>query len=130
MKQTKRLMLYTAAAVAVGLAASGCGRIETAKQEVPVAAPEAGEPTPSASVFSLDDVANHATAEDCWMAIGGKVYDVTDYFGRHPGGDETLLLGCGLEATELFKTKPLGSGEDHLPATYDLLADYLIGELE
>lgn len=35
------------------------------------------------------------------MALGGVVYDVTDYVGKHPGGI-IILEGAGKDGTQLF----------------------------
>merc|ERR1712194_314815 len=35
--------------------------------------------------LSLDEVAKHATKEDCWVVIDGKVLDVTKFLPDHPG---------------------------------------------
>lgn len=53
--------------------------------------------------ISLEELAKHNNAESCWLAIDGKVYDVTDY--DHPGGKEMLMRGCGRDCSEIFKQK-------------------------
>lgn len=52
--------------------------------------------------FSLTDISTHDQQEDCWMAIGGKVYDATPWIPNHPGG-LIILKGCGIDATSLFQ---------------------------
>jgi cytochrome b involved in lipid metabolism len=79
-------------------------------------------------VFSLEEVAKHNTKEDCWLAIEGNVYNVTEFIPAHPGG-EALLQGCGTDATELFNTRPMGSGTPHSDKARDFLPDFFIGEL-
>ena len=39
--------------------------------------------------WSLADVASHTTPEDSWMAVRGKVYNVSPYLRYHPGGGRT-----------------------------------------
>lgn len=34
---------------------------------------------------SLEELKKHDKVEDCWMAIRGKVYNVTRYMDYHPG---------------------------------------------
>ncbi len=66
-------------------------------------ATEAAQPidlsnTPS---YSLADVSSHTSSSDCWMAIDGKVYDVTEYIasGQH---NPEIVRGCGLDASQMF----------------------------
>lgn len=39
---------------------------------------------------------------DIWMAIRGRVYNITPYMDFHPGGRDELLRGSGMDATALF----------------------------
>eukprot|EP00418_Pyrodinium_bahamense_P078095 CAMPEP_0179054772 /NCGR_PEP_ID=MMETSP0796-20121207/22959_1 /TAXON_ID=73915 /ORGANISM="Pyrodinium bahamense, Strain pbaha01" /LENGTH=207 /DNA_ID=CAMNT_0020751407 /DNA_START=130 /DNA_END=749 /DNA_ORIENTATION=- len=50
----------------------------------------------------MEEVAQHATAEDCWVTVDGSVYDVTKFLRVHPGGKGTLLAYAGKDATEAF----------------------------
>jgi predicted heme/steroid binding protein len=34
---------------------------------------------------SLAELAKHSEVGDCWMAVHGRVYDVTAYLDEHPG---------------------------------------------
>lgn len=79
--------------------------------------------------YTLDQIAQHATADDCWFAIEGKVYDVTSYIadGLHPG-EEAILLGCGKDATDLFNKRP-GDGEAHSDKARNFLPNFEIGTL-
>lgn len=54
--------------------------------------------------ISRAELARHCTADDCWMAIAGRVYDVTAYVPFHPGGRAELLRGAGGDATELVRS--------------------------
>jgi cytochrome b involved in lipid metabolism len=35
-------------------------------------------------ILTLQDVARHKTQDDVWLAIHGKVYDVTKFLDEHP----------------------------------------------
>lgn len=45
--------------------------------------------------YTWKDVAKHNMPGDVWVAIEGKVYDVTSWAERHPGGSEYIYLAAG-----------------------------------
>lgn len=49
-----------------------------------------------------DELRKHTSRDDLWMAVRGKVYDVTSYLRFHPGGIEELMRGAGEDATAIF----------------------------
>eukprot|EP00808_Paulinella_micropora_P010291 g60298.t1 len=51
---------------------------------------------------TMDEVAKHNTAEDCWVVLDGKVYDVTSLLSNHPGGNGILLAHAGKDVTDQF----------------------------
>jgi len=78
--------------------------------------------------YTIEGIANHSTRNDCWMAIDGKVYDVTNYIPMHPGG-AMILQGCGKDASNLFNSQS-GSGTSHSGKARMMLQRYLIGDLK
>lgn len=78
--------------------------------------------------FSISEVEQHDNEQNCWLAINGKVYDVAAFISGHPGG-QAILEGCGKDATELFETRPMGSGTPHSENAHSLLGQYYIGDL-
>ena len=54
-----------------------------------------GTPVVAVKRVSPAELAQHAGAGDCWMAIHGKVYDLTEFAKRHPGGDLINTIGGG-----------------------------------
>lgn len=45
------------------------------------------------------ELQEHASHKDCWLAIHGKVYDITNYLVDHPGGDDVMLEHAGMLVT-------------------------------
>ncbi|CAD8152664.1 unnamed protein product [Paramecium octaurelia] len=52
--------------------------------------------------LTIDEVAKHNTINSAWIVINSKVYDVTKYLNKHPGGQEELMKGVGTDGTALF----------------------------
>jgi cytochrome b involved in lipid metabolism len=50
----------------------------------------------------LSEVARHCVLEDCWVAVNGKVYDVTEFMDRHPGGPKVIRSWAGKDASKMF----------------------------
>eukprot|EP00051_Salpingoeca_urceolata_P006858 m.90769 g.90769 ORF g.90769 m.90769 type:complete len:540 (+) comp15018_c0_seq2:193-1812(+) len=51
-----------------------------------------------------EELAAHADPRqgDVWMALAGKVYNISPYLKFHPGGVDELLRGTGIDASKLF----------------------------
>jgi predicted heme/steroid binding protein len=92
-------------------------------------APSPGQepsPAPSPPADKFSELGNHNNPSDCWIAINGNIYDVTSYFGSHPGGDGMLGKYCGQDASSGFATKDKSPGQDHSAGAYSMLQPYLI----
>ncbi len=60
--------------------------------------------TQSSSVksYTIADVSKHTVATDCWSAINNKVYDLTQWINKHPGGSKAILSICGKDGSAAF----------------------------
>lgn len=70
------------------------------------------------------DVASHNSAKSCYVTIGTRVFDVTDFIGSHPGGEDLILEYGGKDVTEILKDEV---SHVHSEAAYEVLEDSLIG---
>lgn len=91
-------------------------------------------PTPvkKTLVLNMTEITKHNKSTDCWMLISGKVYDITSFFGSHPGGNSTMSPSCGKDATDAYDTKDPYStstrgGRGHSSRAQSMLGDYYIG---
>jgi nitrate reductase (NAD(P)H) len=73
--------------------------------------------------YTLDEVAKHNTAEDCWIIIKNKVYDCTEYLELHPGGLDSITINAGSDATEDFVAI-------HSTKATKMLEKFYIGDLD
>jgi len=74
--------------------------------------------------YSMEEIAKHTTTEDLWVAIHGKVYNVSPFLDDHPGGPEILKENAGLDVTEEFEEVY------HSESARKMLDDLLVGHLE
>ncbi|KAG0461076.1 hypothetical protein HPP92_021373 [Vanilla planifolia] len=99
-------------------------------------------------VYTLSEVKNHSSREDCWLIINGKVYDVTKFLEDHPGGDEDCWLiinGKVYDVTKFLEDHPGGdevllavTGKDatddfedvgHSSTARAMMEEYYVGEI-
>ena len=88
----------------------------------------AGSTGPTGKRFALANVAAHDKPGDCWMAIGGVVYDVSAYVPKHPALPSVIVEWCGKEATRAYATK--NRGRPHSARATGLLSQFEVGVLD
>jgi len=85
-------------------------------------------PTPTASAtpagYTLEQVKANNTAQKCWSAINGQVYDLTTWISSHPGGAGAITSMCGTDGTSAYINQHKGQSQ---PASR--LSGYLLGPL-
>jgi len=107
---------------------SGCGNKAEEMKSQPTEpehalqeASEQPEPTKEKKI-SLDDVKKHDSKDDCWTAIDGKVYDISEYIalGVHK---PIIVKACGVDASEMFNNQ-------HGAEQKQVLENYYLGGLK
>ncbi|XP_017852538.1 cytochrome b5 isoform X3 [Drosophila busckii] len=73
--------------------------------------------------ISLATVQQHNKANDLWMVIDNKVYDVTKFRDEHPGGADALIDVAGRDATKDF------NDVGHSAEAREMLKKYFVGNL-
>lgn len=67
-----------------------------------LATPADTTPAPTAGMFTTVQVASHNSASSCWSIVDGNVYDLTNWIGQHPGGEQAIKGLCGIDGTAAF----------------------------
>jgi 4-hydroxysphinganine ceramide fatty acyl 2-hydroxylase len=83
-------------------------------------------PSRTLPTFIQSEIASRNTSKSCYVTIGTKVYDVTDFLDSHPGGGELILEYGGKDIAEILKD---GASHTHSEAAYEVLDDSLVGFL-
>ncbi|KAF2092466.1 cytochrome b5 [Rhizodiscina lignyota] len=77
-----------------------------------------------AKAYSLSEVSTHKSRTDVWIAIHGKVYNVSKYLDEHPGGIDAIMEVAGSDATTTFED--VGHSED----AREVMEQYFVGTVE
>jgi cytochrome b involved in lipid metabolism len=85
-------------------------------------------------VLNIQEISKHNSKSSCWLLISGKVYDITSYFGSHPGGNNTMTPTCGADATAAYNTQDpyatsSSSSSAHSSRAKNMLSSYYLGDL-
>ncbi|KAL2621873.1 hypothetical protein R1flu_002078 [Riccia fluitans] len=78
------------------------------------------EPFPE-GFLTTEEVSKHDNPHDCWIVINDKVYDVSAFGKRHPGGP-VVFTQAGRDATDSFKVF-------HSAKAWQYLHNFYIGDL-
>jgi flavocytochrome c len=68
------------------------------QNEVPVGSSTSKE----SKIITTTELQRHNTSEDCWIAIHGIVYDMTNFAEEHPAGAQSIHELAGLDGTDAF----------------------------
>lgn len=98
----------------------------TYKPAVQSAGIQTPSPAPNSKVkgYTLADVSKHNSTASCWAVVNKKVYDLTQWISKHPGGPVKIVGICGKDGSDGFNEEHEGAAE---PAQD--LSIYYIGEL-
>ncbi len=105
---------------------SNTGTSESSRQST--SSPSTSDSTTSTKVYTLAEVAEKDTRDDCWIIIEGGVYDVGSYLDKHPGGEGQITPFCGKDATQAFKSR--GGEGTHSESANTIKQEYFIGTVQ
>jgi len=52
--------------------------------------------------ITMQEVEQHNTPDDCWVVINAKVYDLSAFQKKHPGGSKIITDNAGKDVSNLF----------------------------
>lgn len=81
-------------------------------------------PARTLPTFTRAEVEKHGSSKSCYVTIGTKVYDVTDFVDDHPGGGDLILEYAGKDVEDILKDV---SSHPHSEAAYEVLDESLVG---
>ena len=70
------------------------------------------------------EVESRNTEKSCYVTLGQKVYDITEFVPDHPGGGDLILEYGGKDVAEIMGDV---ISHEHSEAAYEILDEYLIG---
>ncbi|GLT84691.1 hypothetical protein SLE2022_029080 [Rubroshorea leprosula] len=81
--------------------------------------------------ITADDLKQHCKPGDLWISIQGKVYDVSNWVKKHPGGDGLLLSLAGQDVTDAFIAYHPGTAWQYLDEFFTgyYLKDFSVSEV-
>jgi cytochrome b involved in lipid metabolism len=79
--------------------------------------------------FTREDVAKHASKDDCWIIIDNVVYDITEAVQDHLRYKYAVDPWCGKESTEAWNTKD-GKNKAHSRKAQLMLKELRKGKIK
>jgi cytochrome b involved in lipid metabolism len=86
-----------------------------------------GEREPDGTIsYTLEEITRHTSEGDAWLVHSSRVYDVSSFLERHPGGRDILVKNCGKDVTELMDAVDV---HKHSKIAHGWLKKYYIGKV-
>ena len=90
----------------------------------PSTGPSNSNPSTANITLSFAEVKKHNSKQDCWSVVNGKVYNLTSYVAKHPGGPGVISNICGKDGTNAFANQHGSSSKPN-----NTLDSFLLGSL-
>lgn len=104
-----KLAKIFAALAAVVLLAAGCSSQSRTQNAASQETQSSGSSQPAesqnsktAGSYTMTEVQSANSPSKCWTAVNGKVYDLTPFVNKHPGGVANIIKLCGTDGTAAF----------------------------
>lgn len=81
-------------------------------------------PSLTLPTIPVADVRAHNNEKSCYVTIGTRVFDVTDFLSDHPGGGDLILEYGGRDVKEIMEDTV---SHFHSEAAYEILEESLVG---
>ena len=81
-------------------------------------------PSRTLPTLPRSEVESHNTAKSCYVTVGERVFDVTDFIEDHPGGGDLILEYAGKDVKAIMQDEV---SHTHTEAADEILEDHLIG---
>ncbi|KAF7542197.1 hypothetical protein G7Z17_g11796 [Cylindrodendrum hubeiense] len=81
-------------------------------------------PARTLPTFTRAQVESHNSKKSCYVTIGSKVFDVTDFAADHPGGADLVFDYAGRDIEDILKDP---TSHPHSDAAYEVLDDSIVG---
>lgn len=82
------------------LVGAGCSRNSSSGN--PVSTTPVSQANPTATTYTMADVAAANSPGKCWSVVDGKVYNLTSWIAQHPGGPDNIISMCGKDASAAY----------------------------
>ena len=79
--------------------------------------------TTNSKKYTIAEVAKHNKKSDAWIIYRNKVYDITKWIPKHPGGN-IILSGLGKDITTMF------TNVGHSSNAISIMKSFMIGSLD
>jgi cytochrome b involved in lipid metabolism len=79
------------------------------------------------TIYTIEEVSVHNTEQNLWVALNGKVYNLTEFVAKHPGGQSALANVAGTDITDCFTE--IESHVNSFSYIQKILPDICVGEL-
>ncbi len=82
------------------------------------------------SSYTIDQVSGHNSSSDCWSVIADKVYNLTDWVNKHPGGPDKIISICGVDGSSAFDQQHEGQKKPTSELEKYLVGDLIAGSID